>query len=562
MQSNNRPRRPMALFIIFSLTLIGLATLSDRVTQPAFGQTGPLARRPIAGQTVAALPAYSPSTSVTPGSLGAALNCRYGVSAPSSTRPWLPVIGAGWHVNFTQTGNFFDGSEFVRFVHTYQNKDGQGNYLPGYTLSRDGSFNQNTLRGTVNAAPGSLWFIGNEIERIGQDEIFPETYAQAYHEIYHLIKEEDPTASVGIAPLVQITPNRLDYLEKVWDAYAHSYNQAMPVDVWNAHIYILPEVLPSGAPNGIASVAMGTTDFSQVIYESDNNAANCGNPNDNIYCWAEHDNMQIFAKQVTTMRQWMKDHGQQNKPLVISEFGILYPNEWEPGNPGAGCFQDEFGNCFTPARTNSFMHNAFTYMETTSSPSLGFPADNNRLVQQWLWFSLYSSYVGRASNLLLDNYYTGFTPGDPAALSPMGQTYRAEVATRGTPMPNLYLEKAVGAVGFMPVPGSVTVDLVAKIRNSGNARSVQPVTVTFYRDAALTQPIASAPLGPLTVGCSAFQYEARVSWTLTTPGRYRYWVKVDTGNVLAESNENDNVQQGVVLVNPYQTFVPILPVNR
>lgn len=567
MQVYNHKRRHNLYVVAFALSVVWLTALSHRATSRVAGEGRPLDGYLAAGRDDVVLPeGVALASMVTaPAAIdvqSAALNCHYGVSSPSSARAWMSVVGAGWYVNFTQTGNFYNGTEFVRFVHTYQNKDGQGNYLPGYTLSRDGSFNQNTLRATVNSAPGSLWFIGNEIERTGQDEIFPDTYAEAYHELYNLIKIEDPSAMVGISALVQVTPNRLAYLERVWDAYARKYNRAMPVDVWNAHIYILPEVLPNGTPNEIASVALGTTDFSNVIYEGNNNAANCSNPKDNIYCWAEHDNMTIFADQIARMRQWMKDHGQQNKPLLVSEFGILYLNEWEPGNPGAGCFQDEFGNCFTPARVNTFMQNAFNYMETTTSPTLGFPGDGNRLVQQWLWFSMYSANVGRASNLLNDDYWVNYTPGDPTALSSMGQMYRAHVASRGTPMPNLRVDKAWSAVGYLEGGASTSVQLKAQIRNQGNTRAIQNVTVTFYKDAGLTQPIGSTTIGPALVGCSTFQYDAQVSWTVTTPGIHRYWVKVDAANALNESNESDNVAQGLVLIDPQQTYVPIVPVDR
>ena len=47
----------------------------------------------------------------------------------------------------------------------------------------------------------------------------------------------------------------------------------------------------------------------------------CGDPL--VYCFAEHDNMAIFDQQVRAMRTWMKNHGQQNKPLIISEYSLL-----------------------------------------------------------------------------------------------------------------------------------------------------------------------------------------------------------------------------------------------
>ena len=65
------------------------------------------------------------------------------------------------------------------------------------------------------------------------------------------------------------------------------------------------------------------------------------------------------------MRTWMKQHGQQNKPLILSEYSLLYPYDIDP----EGCFlQDEYGNCFTPQRVSTFMKNSFK--PTWKEPSI------------------------------------------------------------------------------------------------------------------------------------------------------------------------------------------------
>jgi hypothetical protein len=68
----------------------------------------------------------------------------------------------------------------------------------------------------------------------------------------------------------------------------------------------------------------------------------------------------------------MKDRGQQNKPLIVSEYGILMPNDYG----------------FPPERVRDFMLGTFRIFETTIDPDLGYPADGHRLVQRWCWFSL------------------------------------------------------------------------------------------------------------------------------------------------------------------------------
>ena len=72
----------------------------------------------------------------------------------------------------------------------------------------------------------------------------------------------------------------------------------------------------------IANVALGT-DPSLAKRGPGLNSAQCDL--DEIYCYAEHDDRLIFEQQVRAMRRWMFDHGQSRRPLILSEFSILYP---------------------------------------------------------------------------------------------------------------------------------------------------------------------------------------------------------------------------------------------
>ncbi len=209
---------------------------------------------------------------------------------------------------------------------------------------------------TAQANPGMLWLIGNEMDRRdweggGQDEMLPELYATAYHELYHAIKGADPTAKVAIGGVVQPTPLRLEYLTKVWDTYYSRYGANMPVDVWNVHNFIFKERsydygadVPPGYP-GTGGVDYADTD---------------------------HNSMVIFDRQIRDFRQWMKERGQQQKPLIVSEYGIVYRH--------AGM------NNFTLVR--NFMLNTFNYFMDTKDCSLGYHEDECRLVQRWAWYSL------------------------------------------------------------------------------------------------------------------------------------------------------------------------------
>lgn len=240
----------------------------------------------------------------------------------------------------------------------------------GYTLH----VSHEEIIAVAQANPGALWLIGNEVDRrdwpiwdysvdppqivgtSGQNEMLPELYAQAYHELYHLLKNADPTAQVANAGLIQATPLRLRYLSIVWDTYQQLYGESMPVDVWNVHNFILREVRGEyGAdfPPGLT----GTLDDGQYWQQNDRDT---------------HVNLSIFDQQIRAMRQWMKERNQQDKPLIVTEYGVLYEHE------GMG----------VPSLVQGFMQDTFDYFLNTKDCALGYAADDCRLVQRWLWFSL------------------------------------------------------------------------------------------------------------------------------------------------------------------------------
>ena len=218
----------------------------------------------------------------------------------------------------------------------------------------------------VRANPGSLWLIGNEMDRRdwpfgGQDEMLPETYARAYHDLYFYVKGIDPRARVAIGGVIQATPLRLEYLTKVWDTYKTLYNGTeMPVDVWNVHNFILREKL--GATEAGASVPPGINASQGVMYDSG----------------LSHIDKTIFDQQIRAFRSWMKERNQQNKPLIVSEYGVLLFD-----------FGLEDPNVLQP-----FMVWTFDYFLNTKDCTLGYVRDECRLVQRWNWYSLDDSITG------------------------------------------------------------------------------------------------------------------------------------------------------------------------
>lgn len=489
--------------------------------------------------TMTATPTNTPTQTPIPTAIPDA-NCRYGTAAKTEEFDILPILGAGWVLDFNKPSwpdsAPANDAERVHMIWTQQRKTESGVYLPEYyTVPLDAQ-----LADYIRNHPGRLWIVGNEVDRGpqpgeisgGQGDMFPEIYAEAYHDVQAFIKANDPTARVAISGLVEVTPGRLQYLDKTWNAYLAKYGAPMPVDVWNMHIYIMPEVTPNGEPNGFANVAVGT-DPALGKRGSGGSSSVCSDPD--VYCLAEHDDLSIFAEQVVAMRQWMKDHGQQQKPLILSEYSILYYYSTNY------CYPDEYGNCFSPDRINQFMDGTFDYLENTKSTTLGYAIDDNRLVQQWLWFSVHYGGPGSSSNLVKDDLKT---------LTKVGENYRNHVQNKPLSV-NLVVGNVPQVVATIGPGGTAAAELTVKFRNNGNTTVYSPFRVTFYKDEALTQEIDSVMVSPELRGCATDLEIATVEWPGLGPGLHKFWVHIDSDNVIAETQPKgyDNLGTSFVQVN-------------
>jgi hypothetical protein len=245
----------------------------------------------------------------------------------------------------------------------------------------------------IDANPGYLWMIGNEPECIGQGNSTPEQYADVYHQLYTFIKERDSDAQVAIGGVVQPTPLRLKWLDRLLNYYQATYGEPMPVDVWNIHNMILQE-LRGGWGCGIPR---GLTEDSGRLYTVHDN-----------------DNFDYFVQHILDFRTWMRDRGERDKPLLITEYGVLMPAQYG----------------FTPERVSAYMNATFDYLLTARDDELGYPADENRLVQRWLWYSLndkpYDFETRTGFNGALFDYRY---PAYPGAITEIGTNFREYTTT-------------------------------------------------------------------------------------------------------------------------------------
>ena len=268
---------------------------------------------------------------------------RFGITgaiedASSALEAGLP-FGAllNWHVNVDPPDDFL----FWQMVRTSE----EG--------IRSTSWEEIEL--AIHENPGSYWMVGNEPDVRWQDNVTPQRYAEIYHEVYTFVKERDPEAKIVIGGVTQPTPLRRAYLDIVLDTYKESYGQEMPIDVWNVHAFTLREELDSWG----VDIPPGMDDSLAIRYEL-----------------ADHDNLEILEENLIDFRSWMADRGYGDKPLIISEYGILMP--------------EDYG--FPPERVAEFMIGSFRLFQTLSGDT-GYESDQGRLVQQWFWFSVSDPYL-------------------------------------------------------------------------------------------------------------------------------------------------------------------------
>ena len=277
-------------------------------------------------------------------------------------------LGAGWHIS-CQRGQDPVPSAGMECAQ-----------LLGYTGGVDQT-DLASIRQIAASYPGRLWLVGNEPDVIWQMNATPKEYARIYHDVYEAIKGADPTSQVAIGGVSQVTPLRLRYLEEIMAAYAGAYGRSMPVDVWNIHLAILREERGTWG----VDIPPGMPADTGILYEIEDNG-----------------DVEILKKQVRMFRRWMAEQGLRDRPLIVTEFSVLMP--------------EAYG--FPFERVRAFMIEAFDFLMTATDPDLGCPADGNRLVQRWAWYSA-ADHVYSTGNL--------FDP-DSGQLTALGKVFAAYAA--------------------------------------------------------------------------------------------------------------------------------------
>ncbi len=450
---------------------------------------------------------------------GQAPLCRFGVNVDKTLGSYpLRPLRFGWYVDYqaSAAASQLTGTDYYPIIRLEQVGDGYNfSFTSSQTPATIAQLNQ-----LVDAHPTSYWFIGNEPDRRGfQDDIEPEVYAIAYHDLYYAIKARDPQARVVAGNVVQPTPLRLEYLDRILEAYYADYGVLMPVDVWGFHNFVLNEASCTyyaqffpGDPNGLLGVCWGA-DIPKGLTATDGLRISV----------QDNDNLTLFKQQIVAFRQWLADRGYRQTPVFLSEFGILMPQNLYPE--------------FDDARVNTFMNAAFDYLLTATDESTGYSADGNRLVQRFSWFSIDEN---EQHNGFL------FDPDQPAASArtAMGDNYVAYTEVIDDEVD--VFPTQVTMVGTPVSSGGVTtMTLAAEIANQGNLIGQTPVQVMFY-DGEPGQGGTLIGVADVNLrGCGETAM-AQVTWAAATPTAHTVVVQAVTPAV--ETDVTNNVLRAPMTV--------------
>jgi hypothetical protein len=448
-------------------------------------------------------------------------NCRLGYTGAYTTPLQYPItdlarLDAGQFIGYNATANPPDlaGAETIQMMRVHQNKVCSRydcDYVVPYTYTLWPDLG--AAAAIARARPGSLWLLGNEIDRrdwIGggrQDEMLPELYAAAFHAMRTAIKNADPTARIAPAGVIQATPLRLQYLDRVWNEYARLYGAPMPVDVWNVHAFIFrekrfyvgcPDCWGADVPPGINV------------------------PNGVLWTIQDTISMTIFADQLVAFRQWMASKGERDKPLLVSEYAAFPEDFFAPG-----------------AAVNYILTGTFAYMRDARSPTLGYPGDDNRLVQRWVLYSLDDT---RLSTSIMSG----------GVLAPLGTAwinYVADPANGFNPRATSLHFRALRTnplVLYSPDGGPIDATLYPQIDNSGTISTTQSFSVRLVD--------SQWPLGGLSQfaaldGCGARASGSGVVFYDMRPG-------VHTVTAQLAGPPAQTLGQVSLLVATHQLFLP------
>jgi hypothetical protein len=242
-------------------------------------------------------------------------------------------------------------------------------------------------------------------------------------------------------------------------------------------------------------------------------------------CWKQTIDINVVESNLRAMRRWMANRGERDKPLIITEFGELIPDD--------GSWTLEHIR-FTLQVTRDFLVGSITRMLTATDALIGYPADGNRLVQLWAWYSLHDPFYG--GSLL--------AAASPASgLTPAGAAYAQLAASLLTPTVDLYPVPLVTPTMPGGSAAPLSVSLTVQVDNRGNT-AVGPVPVRFAQyDSATGQLLAATDvtLSQVLARYAGTQPQVSLDWTLTSTTQYIFTFEIDPRHTISQTRRSSQI---------------------
>lgn len=243
----------------------------------------------------------------------------------------------------------------------------------------------------------------------------------------------------------------------------------------------------------------------------------------------EYDDLNRVLGQVRMMRQWMADHGQRNKPLINTEYGILL---------------DE-ATGFDSARVRRYLLNTFDLFWRSPQiidHNIGMPDDGGRMIQQWFWFILSSE------NRYNNGTHTSLMSPVTLQMLPLGQEFGNYVRN----LTSSYTDLVVAAFQVAPdwalfAGEQSTLRATGTVRNLGN-RAAGSFGVRLASDATTVQQWQVPGLSPRHGGNDTFTVDH--SWRSVITGQRTLTLIADSAGQVGEPCDPNNTASLVLTAPP------------
>ena len=316
---------------------------------------------------------------------------RFGLSGNDGDNPAIAELGVSWYLNWGYTPD--NSSSLIEYLpmvlHT------QGEDFASYDAFKSAIMAVKTNRPEAYGNC-TTWLIGNEVglSVTGGGEIYPpEKYAEYFKKYADWISQlgtelgvtyKLAAGSVITRPDIElhvesrtipedVRPKKTKingslYMEKALKIYKIKYNTKMPVDVFQLHPYMFD----------------GKIDFK----------------------------INMFKQSVTSFRTMLQKQGYKDKEVWITEWGNLVD---DPNKKNDTTFADSI----------KIMNEGIPWLTRVNSGTDGMPADGNKLIQRWGWFTFkYLKDTPNDPNYLWQHKYTYMFDPTTQQLNNLGLNYK------------------------------------------------------------------------------------------------------------------------------------------